>query len=135
MQNENSGQNTRLSSKLTKVSKVFLILFGIPISLTVSVQTHFAVWAILISVALIVFCVYFSYLTLDAFKQGDAIRFVGLFGSETIVERQNILKISRLRSRRNEYFFFTTAAAKFLVIAPLWGAGYDELNKIYTEKN
>jgi hypothetical protein len=71
----------RLSSRLTKISKVLVLLLGIPIAFTIPQQTGYPVWAIGIFIALVGFCFYFSKIAVDAFLHADKIQFKGLFVS------------------------------------------------------
>lgn len=113
----------RISSKLTKFSKVMLIVLGIPIALTIPLQTAYAPWAILLGIVLVMFCVYFSKTASDAFLQHGKIEFEGLFGRKIHIGLNEISAIKRFKNRKHEYFFFRTPAGSYWVIAPLWGDG------------
>ena len=130
-----SVSTQRVSSKITKLVKVLVILLGIPISFAIPANTVFLIWADLLFLILVLGCSYVSYVAADAYLGNDEVTFVGLLGKTTSVPIVNIVKIRRFQSRRNLYFYFSTSAGNFLVIAPMWGEGRNILNALYERKH
>jgi hypothetical protein len=131
MNNMTSAEPLRLSSKLTKVSKVLVLLLGIPIAFTIPHQTGYPIWAIGIFITLVGFCFYFSKISADAFLHADKIQFEGLFVSPNPVDLKQIEKIKQFKSKKHLYFYFKTKVGPFLVIAPLWGDGRKAILDLY----
>ncbi len=135
---QNSQNPLRISSQLTILSKLLLIFLGLPISAIVSFQTQFAWWGILISFSLFAFCIWASYITVNAYLEEKHMIIKGLFKAQQRVPLESIKSVKKLRSRQHTYFYFTTTDLKFLVISPVWGKEKEALFSLYeklTSKN
>lgn len=128
---DSQTHSVRLSSKLTTLSKVSLPLLGIPIALTIPLNTNYAIWAILASISLAVFCIYISKILTNASLAENKLQFEGLFSPPVTVAFSEIVKFKKINSRRYLYFYFKTSLQSFLVIAPLWGDGRKALMELY----
>ncbi len=126
-----SIETRQVSTKITKLTKILLIVLGIPISFSIPANTAYAVWAVLLFIVPSVACVYFSYICVDAFLSPTEIIFTGLTGKSKKITLNEIINIKRFRSRRNLYFYFYTTVGKFLVIAPMWGEERNLINDLY----
>lgn len=135
--NNSSTQSIRISSKLTILSKISLILIGIPISVIIATQTQFAWWAILISIALTYFCVWCSYKLVNAYLEPSLLVIKGLVKPSQQVPIDSIQSIKMFQSKKHTYFYFKTSEHKFLIISPIWGKEREalfELHQKYSNK-
>lgn len=121
----------RISSKLTIPSKILSIALGLPISAVIAVQTQFAWWAVLISLGLIVFCLWCSYVTVDAYIEKNNLVIKGLFMTHQQVPFESIQSMKMFRSKKHTYFYFKATHHKFLVISPIWGKEKEALFELY----
>ena len=121
----------RLSSQLTLLSKVAIILIGLPISAVIAVETQYAIWGIAISLLLMAFCVFFAIKTADLYKENDNLIFQKPMQGKVTVASHEVSKVKLFKSKKHTYLWFETAKGSFLVIAPMWGEERAALLKIH----
>lgn len=126
-----TSNSIRISSQLTILSKILLIIFGLPISAVIAIQTQFAWWAVLISLTLVALCIWFSYVTVNAFLEEKHLIITGLFKGNENVPLESIQSVKMFSSKKNTYFFFKATNHKFLVISPVWGKEREALFGLY----
>ena len=126
-----SSNSIRISSQLTILSKVMLILLGLPISAVIAVQTQFTWWGILIALGLCAFCLWCSYMTVNAFLEEKHLVVKGLIKPPQHVPIESIQSVKMFRSKKHTYFYFKASDHKFLLISPVWGKEREALFALY----
>lgn len=126
-----ASNSIRISSQLTILSKILLILIGLPICAVIATQTQFVWWGVLISLGLVAFCLWCSYITVNAFLEEKHLVVKGLFKSAQQVPLESIQNVKVFRSKKHTYFYFKSTKHKFLVISPVWGKEREALFNLY----
>ncbi len=121
----------RLSSKLTLLSKVTILLIGLPMSCVIAIESQYAIWSLAVTLILIVFCVFFAVKTADLYRENETYIFQRLGLGKVSVAPQEIGKIKHFKFQKYSYLWFETEKGSFLVIAPMWGEERTALLNIY----
>jgi hypothetical protein len=121
----------RLSSKLTFLSKILILLIGLPISCVIVAETQYALRSFALAFIMAVFCTWFSFKTTELYKADTALTFKKTFQGEITVDHREINKIKFISTKKHSYLWFDTTKGTFLIIAPMWGTEKDALMKMY----
>lgn len=123
-----------MSSKLTLLSKIMILVLGLPISGMVAIESHFAIWSLGISLLMMVFCLFFALKAADLYKENDSLVFHKPLQGKISVNSHEVKKVKLFKSRRHTYVWFETIKGSFLIIAPMWGKERDALLNIYNSR-